>query len=194
MHWSNTPPSSLIIHARGVFQVYTSCALVGNAPSILADPRTGAAIDRHEAVFRLNVGDTEAQTRFTGSKTTVRVLNREHVLIMWEAFRKRDDSMLNKYKANHLALVQNFKRDQRFRDKHWVFNFLTFCNMQYGSMRFTMRTLLESFRAGYTSLYYEVCDALAASQYALPPSPHFSRRKLNSSGRPTLGLGNRCTT
>jgi len=46
--------------------------------------------------------------------------------------------------------------------------------MQYGSMRFTMRTLLESFRAGYTSLYYEVCDALAASHLAeaSPPRMH----------------------
>jgi hypothetical protein len=154
-----------------VFQVYTSCALVGNAPSILADPRTGAAIDRHEAVFRFNVGDTEAQTRFTGSKTTVRAINREHALILWEAFHKRDNSILNRYKADELALVQKFKRSTSMRDKHQVFNFLTFCNIQSG-MRFTMRTLLESFRAKYTSLYYEVCDALAASQYALPASPH----------------------
>ena len=148
-----------------MFQVYASCALVGNAPSILADPRTGAAIDRHEAVFRLNVGDTEAQTRFTGSKTTVRVVNGAHVLIMLEAFRKRDDSMLNKYKADELALVASKLQNHQG-------NFLTFCNSQHGPMRFTMRTLLESFKAGNTALYHEVCDALAVSQYALPPPPH----------------------
>jgi len=146
-------------------KVYTGCAVVGNAPSILADPRTGAAIDRHEAVFRSNVADTKSQTRFTGSKTTVRLINHQHVDIMERAFQKGDDLVLDKYQADELELgFSQWHLSFELANGITSSNFLTFCSMQHGPMHFTIRALLPTAQKEYTSLYYGLRKALAASR------------------------------
>jgi hypothetical protein len=63
---------SLIVY---FVQVYASCAVVGNGASSLRDPRGGAAIDRHEAVFRFNFAQTAGYEGFVGSNRTIRIGN-----------------------------------------------------------------------------------------------------------------------
>lgn len=53
---------------------YKSCAMVGNARSLLA-AELGAEIDKHAAVFRINQGPTIGFERFVGNKTTHRMVN-----------------------------------------------------------------------------------------------------------------------
>lgn len=48
---------------------------MGNGGATSRDPRAGAAIDRHEAVFRFNFARTWAHEDYVGSKTTVRMIN-----------------------------------------------------------------------------------------------------------------------
>ena len=48
-----------------------SCALVGNARSMLMEER-GAEIDEHEVVLRLNQAPTIDFEKYVGSKTTHR--------------------------------------------------------------------------------------------------------------------------
>ena len=97
--------------------------------------------------------------------------------------------MLNKYRADELALVVD-----RLKKLSGFWNFLTICNLQYGSMRFTMRSFLPSSRAGYKQLYAEVWDEIKASQYALPPSPHRVVASCIFRAAPRQVWGNRRTT
>ena len=48
---------------------------MGSGGSSLREPRGGAAIDRHEAVFRFNRAQTAGYEGFVGSKTTIRLGN-----------------------------------------------------------------------------------------------------------------------
>jgi hypothetical protein len=58
---------------------------VGNGGATSRDPRGGAGIDRHEAVFRFNFAQTAGYEGFVGSKTTVRVINhlRSRAIYHW---------------------------------------------------------------------------------------------------------------
>jgi len=70
-----------------------SCAIVGNAPSLKTHP-SGASIDRHNSVFRINVigsgalslnpspgtGAPEREPRFTGRATSFRIFSK---LVAW---------------------------------------------------------------------------------------------------------------
>lgn len=53
---------------------YGTCAVVGSSPELLLY-EDGAAIDRHEAVFRANLAVTEGWEKYVGKRTTVRVIN-----------------------------------------------------------------------------------------------------------------------
>jgi hypothetical protein len=55
---------------------WSSCALVGSSGRLLSEPASGAAIDSHDVVVRLNQAPTWGYARQVGSKTTHRVLNR----------------------------------------------------------------------------------------------------------------------
>eukprot|EP00240_Pyramimonas_obovata_P002289 CAMPEP_0118928146 /NCGR_PEP_ID=MMETSP1169-20130426/5470_1 /TAXON_ID=36882 /ORGANISM="Pyramimonas obovata, Strain CCMP722" /LENGTH=449 /DNA_ID=CAMNT_0006870061 /DNA_START=103 /DNA_END=1452 /DNA_ORIENTATION=- len=54
---------------------YRTCAVVGNGGALLHDPRTGAAIDAHDAVLRFNDGPTQGFEQYVGTKTTFRLIN-----------------------------------------------------------------------------------------------------------------------
>ena len=55
-------------------KLFGSCALVGNARSLLRKSY-GKEIDRHDAVMRVNQGPTAGFERHVGSKTTFRLIN-----------------------------------------------------------------------------------------------------------------------
>ena len=53
-----------------------SCAVVGSSSQIYANPDFGQQIDKHHVVIRLNQAPTNGScSRYTGSKTTIRILN-----------------------------------------------------------------------------------------------------------------------
>jgi hypothetical protein len=79
--------------ASGYLQVYASCAVVGNGGG--RDPRGGAGIDRHEAVFRFNLAQTKDHEGFVGSKTTVRVLNHLRSRAMYTLLKKSSRTQPN---------------------------------------------------------------------------------------------------
>ena len=56
---------------------YRSCAVVASA-GLLRNRRFGAQIDAHDAVFRFNSAYTRGMEDYVGSKTTVRLMNREN--------------------------------------------------------------------------------------------------------------------
>ncbi len=60
---------------KDFFGAFDSCAVVGNAGSILQSDY-GAAIDRHSAVIRFNNAPTEGFEKHVGRKTNFRLLNK----------------------------------------------------------------------------------------------------------------------
>ena len=56
---------------------YSTCAVVGSA-GLLRTRHFGAQIDAHDAVFRFNSAYTTGLESYVGSKTTVRLMNREN--------------------------------------------------------------------------------------------------------------------
>mmetsp|Transcript_16748 Transcript_16748/g.54764 ORF Transcript_16748/g.54764 Transcript_16748/m.54764 type:complete len:548 (+) Transcript_16748:25-1668(+) len=56
---------------------YRSCAVVASA-GIMRLRAYGRAIDQHDAVFRFNSAHTAGMERFVGSRTTLRLVNREN--------------------------------------------------------------------------------------------------------------------
>jgi hypothetical protein len=60
-------------HAEGLRHV--SCAVVGNSADLSASDFHGAAIDAHEAVFRINLAPTVTYEPYVGNRTTYRVLD-----------------------------------------------------------------------------------------------------------------------
>jgi len=57
---------------------WTTCAVVGNAAASTSSGLMGARIDAHSAVIRFNEAPTRAFQRQVGSKTTLRMQNRDH--------------------------------------------------------------------------------------------------------------------
>ncbi len=62
---------------------HASCAVVGNG-GVLKRYAFGAAIDTHDAVFRLNQAPVKTYERLVGSKTTYRVLNNKWTTVYFE--------------------------------------------------------------------------------------------------------------
>ena len=60
---------------KDLFGAFESCAVVGNAGSVLLSDY-GAAIDRHSAVIRFNNAPTEGFEKHVGRKTNFRLLNK----------------------------------------------------------------------------------------------------------------------
>eukprot|EP00238_Polyblepharides_amylifera_P009269 CAMPEP_0196593322 /NCGR_PEP_ID=MMETSP1081-20130531/75322_1 /TAXON_ID=36882 /ORGANISM="Pyramimonas amylifera, Strain CCMP720" /LENGTH=586 /DNA_ID=CAMNT_0041917273 /DNA_START=84 /DNA_END=1841 /DNA_ORIENTATION=- len=63
---------------REVPRQFHTCALVGNGPGVRR-VLNGAAIDRHDAVFRFNALRHEQDAPFTGVKSTFRIFNRKRL-------------------------------------------------------------------------------------------------------------------
>ncbi|GBG88528.1 hypothetical protein CBR_g47998 [Chara braunii] len=55
--------------------LHSSCAVVGNGPSVGRSDTNGEAIDRHDAVFRVNFAPKKFFESYVGNKTTYRVLD-----------------------------------------------------------------------------------------------------------------------
>jgi len=71
-------PSTSLIHAlpNSGKKKYNSCAVVGNAGSLLKSKAYGEAIDKHDVVMRFNVMDlTEKLAPNVGTRTTFRMVN-----------------------------------------------------------------------------------------------------------------------
>jgi hypothetical protein len=66
-------------------RLYGSCALVGNARSLLG-AANGDEIDAHDAVMRINQATTLGFEPFVGNKTTWRLVNRKWA----DAFRRSE--------------------------------------------------------------------------------------------------------
>eukprot|EP00899_Mesostigma_viride_P000094 jgi/Mesvir1/10085/Mv25061-RA.1 len=57
---------------------YATCAVVGNSGVVL-EKENGENIDRHDAVFRINLAPVEGFEKYVGSKTTFNVVNAHNV-------------------------------------------------------------------------------------------------------------------
>eukprot|EP00899_Mesostigma_viride_P000532 jgi/Mesvir1/1047/Mv17570-RA.1 len=63
---------------RPLTQRFTTCAVVGGARALLsAAPGNGAAIDRHNAVFRIGLGAPGREGKIAGTRTTLRLVTGE---------------------------------------------------------------------------------------------------------------------
>jgi len=60
---------------------WETCAVVGNGGSLLLEPK-GREISAHDAVFRFNRGVRRGFEAFAGNRTTVRIVNRNHLGFM----------------------------------------------------------------------------------------------------------------
>lgn len=68
------------IRAAGIFSPLPTrrlrtCAVVGNAPGVALSTLNGGAINRHDAVFRVNLAPTLGYERHVGNRTFVRVMD-----------------------------------------------------------------------------------------------------------------------
>ena len=57
---------------------YGSCAIVGSA-GLLLTQEFGREIDEHEAIFRFNIAPAKGFEKHVGSRTTLRLINRNHL-------------------------------------------------------------------------------------------------------------------
>ncbi|UPQ99779.1 sialyltransferase [Chloropicon primus] len=84
---NSTANSTLPLNSRQVLKPYQnlvkrfnrrslSCAVVGSSSQIFSNPDFGKQIDKHHVVIRLNQAPTNGScAKYTGSKTTIRILN-----------------------------------------------------------------------------------------------------------------------
>ena len=71
-HGKRSTTFELRSHARHVHSTQTTCAVVGSSSSLLGQ-NFGRAIDRADAVFRVNLAPVKGYERDVGSRTTWRV-------------------------------------------------------------------------------------------------------------------------
>ena len=90
---------------KDLFGAFESCAVVGNAGSVLQSDY-GAAIDRHSTVIRFNNAPTEGFEKHVGRKTDFRLLNK-HWARKWMA--KAPEGCRQKALLVHVADVKGKK-------------------------------------------------------------------------------------
>ena len=87
---------------------WKSCAVVGNGGSLLLR-ESGREIDAHDAVIRFNGGRTKGFERYVGSKTTVRLVNSQHM-----GFHESEKELL----LQHVTIEKNMDVFMKFRAAH----------------------------------------------------------------------------
>jgi hypothetical protein len=152
--------------------------VVGSGSSGLSDPRGGAAIDRHEAVFRFNRAQTAGYEGYVGSKTTILLGNIITTRMFLQAITQSTQP-----NARVALNAQGWNGEEYI---HWpsttkgTSTVRRLCNVLHDPPFYVMRpTLVEDFLA----IYREICNL--TQTYQLPPecapasAPEvFSRAKL----------------
>jgi len=159
--------------------VYASCAVVGNGGSSLREPRGGAAIDRHEAVFRFNQAQTAGYEGFVGSKTTIRLGNLETIRTFLKAIEKSTQP-----NATAALSEQGWDGDEYIQ---WEgTNAATIrraCNVMHDPAFYVMRpTLVGDCREFYSN----ICNLIRTHQS--PEAQRSVKKKRNEASSGVLGV------
>eukprot|EP00873_Tetraselmis_striata_P035977 jgi/Tetstr1/456241/TSEL_043003.t1 len=89
---------------------FESCAVVGNGGSLLLN-EMGAEINAHQAIIRFNGGITKGFEKHVGSRTTIRILNTQHI-----GFHEFPDEILLQHATNlgtmEAALIYRLKHPE----------------------------------------------------------------------------------
>jgi hypothetical protein len=135
--------------------------VVGSGSSGLREPRGGAAIDRHEAVFRFNRAQTAGYEGYIGSKTTIRLGNLITTRMFLQAITQSTQP-----NARTALNAQGWNCDEYI---HWpsskkgISTVRRLCNVLHDPAFYVMRpTVLGDFR----EFYSEICNITQA--YQLP--------------------------
>jgi len=159
--------------------VYASCAVVGSGGSSLREPRGGAAIDRHEAVFRFNRAQTAGYEGFVGSKTTIRLGNIRTTRTFLKAIEKSTQP-----NARAALSEQGWDGDEYI---HWpsdkyAATLRSACNVMHDPAFYVMRpTLLRNCR----EFYREICNLIRTHQ---SPEAQRSFRQANRESSGVIGV------
>ena len=147
-------------------QAYASCAVVGNGGASIREPRGGAAIDRHEAVFRSNFAQTAGYEGFVGSKTTIRIGNH----ITTRAF----DEVIRRSTQPNARLALNAKGWNCDEFIQWPSRYpasiMSLCNVMHDPPFYVMRS---TFVREMREMYVEICTLLLDRPKCVPPLRRF---------------------
>jgi len=150
-------------------KTYASCAVVGSGGASMREPRGGAAIDRHEAVFRFNFAQTAGYEGFVGSKTTVRVGNHETSRAFDEVIRQQPN-------ARAALSAKGWNCDEYIQ---WSARYPAVIRSLCSAMHPTFYVMRQTLVQEYREFYSKVCaliDEMPRSSVKSLPSPQISNR------------------
>ena len=150
-----------------VWQTYASCAVVANGGASMREPRGGAAIDRHEAVFRFNFAQTAGYEGFVGSKTTVRVGNHETSRAFDEVIRQQPN-------ARAALSAKGWSCDEYIQ---WSARYPAAVRSLCIAMHPTFYVMRQTLVQEYRQFYSQVCALIDEMPRCEIPKPFFSGLK-----------------
>jgi hypothetical protein len=134
---------------------------VGSGGASIREPRGGAAIDRHEAVFRFNFAQTAGYEGFVGSKTTIRIGNH----ITTRAF----DEVIRRSTQPNARLALNAKGWNCDEFIQWPSRYpasiMSLCNVMHDPPFYVMRS---TFVREMREMYGEICALLLDRPKCVP--------------------------